>query len=103
MYRQIEIFSDLVALQLGIVHPTVACASKDDRPKSIDEALASMSEREARVCKRKFRKLLRQRSNPKFRNRWNPRRRRSEVMLDIRARAWSIAQATGNQLTDNDE
>ena len=105
MYRQIEIFSDLIALQLGIVHPTIASASKEERPRSIDEALDSMSDEEARTCKRKFRKILRAcKSKSKYSDLWNSRRRRSEVLLTIRGRAWDVVQsASNNQHPDNDE
>jgi hypothetical protein len=104
MYRQIDIFSDLIALQLGIVHPTISSASKEERPRSIDEALASMSDDEARACKRKFRKLLRscKKKNKNSKN-WNLRRRRSEVTMNVRGRAWDLVSASGNQHPDNDE
>ncbi len=101
MYEQIDIFSDLIALQIGIIHPTIADASKDDRPGSIDEALASMSKEESRACRRKFRKLVRQRSRPEFRKRWSSRRKRSEAMLELRSRAWSMVDM--NNVCDNDE
>lgn len=101
MYHQIDIFSDLIALDLGIIHPTVANASKDERPGSIDDALSSMTIDESRRCRRKFRKLVRQHSRPEFRKRWSSRRKRSEVMLQLRSMAWAVA---GNQaLQDNDE
>ena len=104
MYRQIDIFSDLIALQLGIVHPTIASASKEERPRSIDEALASMSDDEARTCKRKFRKLLRKRKGKSTTaNRWSLKRNRAEVMLEIRGRAWDITMSANSQLSDNDE
>ena len=104
MYRQIDIFSDLIALQLGVVHPTITGASKEERPRSIDEALASMSDDEARACKRKFRKLLRScKKKSKNSVNWNNRRRRNEVALNIRARAWDVMLSSGNQHTDNDE
>lgn len=101
MYEQIDIFSDLIALQLGVIHPTVACASKEDRPGSIDEALASMSKEDSRSCRRKFRKLFRKRSRPEFRKRWSSRRKRSEAMLELRRLAWSMVDR-GN-MKDNDE
>ena len=105
MYRQIEIFSDLIALQLGIVHPTIATASKEERPRSIDEALASMSDDESRTCRRKFRKILRKcKSKNKNSDRWNQKRRRNEVFLSVRGRAWDVVQsASNNQHPDNDE
>jgi hypothetical protein len=101
MYEQIDIFSDLIALQIGVIHPTIAGASKDDRPGSIDEALASMSKEESRTCRRKFRKLVRQRSRPEFRKRWSSRRKRSEAMLELRTRAWNMVDRSN--LQDNDE
>jgi len=101
MYEQIDIFSDLIALQLGIIHPTIACASKEDRPGSIDEALASMSNDDSRACRRKFRKLFRKRSRPEFRKRWSSRRKRSEAMLEVRRRAWNMVDV--KNVCDNDE
>ncbi len=101
MYDQIDIFSDLIALQLGIIHPTVSCANKDDRPGSIDEALASMSDSESRECRRKFRKLFRKRSRPEFRKRWSSRRKRSEAMFELRKQAWTMVDK--NNVSDNDE
>lgn len=103
MYKQIDIFSDLIALQLGIIHPTIAAASKDDRPGSINDALSSMTDEESRRCRRKFRKIVRQRSKPEFRKRWSSRRKRSEVLMEIRNRAWNVASANGWKLSDNDE
>lgn len=101
MYEQIDIFSDLIALRLGIIHPTLAEASKNDRPGSIDEALASMSAGESRTCRRKFRKLFRQRSRAELRKRWSSRRKRSEAMLELRSRAWNMMDKRDPQ--DNDE
>lgn len=101
MYEQIDIFSDLIALQLGVIHPRVACASKDDRPGSIDEALASMSVSEARACRRKFRKLFRKRSRSEFRKGWSSRRKRSEAMMELRRLAWNMVDRSNMQ--DNDE
>jgi hypothetical protein len=101
VYEQIDIFSDLIALQLGIIHPKIAEASKSDHPGSIDEALASMSEREARACRRKFRKILRKRSRRKSSSLWSSRRKRTEVMIEIRGMAWAMVDGHGVQ--DNDE
>ena len=101
MYQQIDIFSDLIALDLGIIHPTIAAASKDERPGSINEALASMTDNESRCCRRKFRKLVRQHSRPEFRKRWSSRRKRSEVMMQLRSMAWSTLD--DQNLRDNDE
>ena len=104
MYRQIEIFSDLIALQLGIVHPTIAAVSKEERPRSIDEALASLSAEESRACKRKFRKLLRScKRKSKLSGRWSARRGRTEVFLKIRGWAWDVVQSADNQQPDNDD
>ena len=103
MYKQIDIFSDLVALQLGIIHPTIAAASKEDHPGSINDALESMTADESRRCRRKFRKLVRQRSRPEFRKRWSARRKRSEVMMVIRGKAWDLAGRNCLDLSDNDE
>ena len=101
MYHQVDIFSDLIALDLGIIHPTVAVASKDERPGSINEALASMTAEESRKCRRKFRKLVRQSSRPEFRKKWGARRKRSEGMLRVRALAWE--KLNNKDLSDNDE
>jgi hypothetical protein len=104
MYKQIDIFSDLIALQLGVVHPTIAGASKEERPRSIDEALASMSDDEARACKRKFRKILRScKKKSKSSVNWNNLRRRNEVALKIRGCAWDMLLSSSNQHSDNDE
>jgi len=101
MYKEIDIFSDLIALRLGIIHPTIACASKDERPGGIDESLASMTAEESRCCRRKFRKLMRSRGRPESRQRWTPRRKRSEAMLEVRLRAWNMID--NQQISDNDE
>lgn len=94
MYRQIDIFSDIIALDLGIIHPTVACAWKDERPRSIDEALSTMTPEDARKCRRKFRKIARElhRCSSAKRNKhsWSPRRKRAEVMAHIRCLAWDM-------------
>lgn len=101
MYQQIDIFSDLIALDLGIIHPTIANVSKDERPGSINEALSSMTVDESRRCRRKFRKLVRQHSRSEFRKRWSSRRKRSEVMMQIRNMAWDVV--SNQDLRDNDE
>lgn len=101
MYQQIDIFSDLIALDLGIIHPTIANASRDERPGSLNEAFASMTADEARRCRRKFRKLVRQHSRPEFRKRWSSRRKRSEVMLHLRNMAWDAVK--NQDIRDNDE
>jgi len=104
VFRQIEIFSDLIALQLGIVHPTISTASKEERPRSIDEALTSLSDEESRICKRKFRKLLRScKRKSKFSGCWSARKGRTEVLLKIRGQAWSVIRSADNQQPDNDE
>lgn len=103
MYKQIDIFSDLIALQLGVIHPTIAAASKDDHPGSINDALASMTADESRRCRRKFRKLVRQRSRPEFRKRWSSRRKRSEALMVIRGKAWDLAGTNCIDMSDNDE
>lgn len=104
VYKQIDIFSDIIALDLGIVHPTVAVAPRDERPKSIDEALASMTEDESTKCKRKFRKLLRGVASKKRICRMSKSSKRLEVMMDIRNRAWEVIVSKNNyELADNDE
>lgn len=101
MYKEIDIFSDLIALDLGIIHPTIVVAGKDERPGSIDEALTSMTAEESLRCRRKFRKLMRKCGRPESRKKWTPRRRRSEVMMHVRAKAWGMLDRQG--ISDNDE
>jgi hypothetical protein len=103
-FKQIDIFSDLIALDVGIVHPTVALATAEECPRSIDEALASLSAKESRACKRKFRKLLRScKRKSKFSGRWSARKGRAEVLLKIRVQAWNVIRSADNQQPDNDE
>lgn len=103
-FKQIDIFSDLIALGVGIVHPAVTHATAEECPRSIDEALASLSVKESRACKRKFRKLLRScKRKSKFSGRWSARRGRAEVLLKIRGQAWNVIQSADNQQPDNDE
>jgi hypothetical protein len=101
-YLQIDIFSDLIALDLGIVHPTIALAARQDRPKSIDEALSSMTSKESRRTRRKFRKLVRNIHKQKL-NKTSIRRRRVDVMLAIRRQAWSMVKSHSADSGDNDE
>jgi hypothetical protein len=103
-YRQIEVFSDIIALDLGIVHPKISAAPRDERPKSIDEALKSMTKDESSRCRRKFRKILRAIASKKRICRMSRASKRLEVMMDIRNRAWSVVAAKHNyELADNDE
>jgi hypothetical protein len=99
MYKQIDLFSDLVALQLGIIHPTISNASKSDRPGSINEAFESMTEDEVRSCKRKFRKVLRNSRFGSSSKRMSPKRKRLAVMMEVRTLAWNAFDAS----SDNDE
>lgn len=101
MYNQIDIFSDLIALDLGIIHPTIARAELSDIPRSIDSALASMTPEESRRCRRKFRKVLRRCSGSPSKAKWGPGRKRTAVMLDIRVKAWD--KVDRSKLSDNDE
>ena len=81
---QVDVFSDLIALQIGIIHPKIFKARMCDNPLSIDNALASMTVQEARVCKRKFRKLFRKSSKARF---WTPVKKRRIVDAKIRRKA----------------
>lgn len=84
---QIDVFSDLIALQIGIIHPKISNALKCDDPQSIDNALASMTAKESRTCKRKFRKLLRKSSSKRACSVWTPTKKRRIVDAKIRRKA----------------
>jgi len=103
-YNQIDIFSDIIALDLGIIHPTIACAFRDEKPKSIDEALESMTKDESRRCRRKFRKILRDILSEKRIRRLSNRSKRGHVMMEVRQRAWTqVSEKHNYKLADNDE
>ena len=103
-YKQIDIFSDMIALDLGIIHPTIAGAFRDEKPRSIDEALASMTKDESRACRRKFRKILRRIFSKKRIDRLSNRSKRGHVMMEVRQRAWSqVVEKHNYKLADNDE
>lgn len=103
-YKQIDIFSDMIALDLGVIHPTIASASRDERPRSIDEALASMTKDESLRCRRKFRKILRGILSKKRIDRLSNRSKRGHVMMEVRQRAWELVSKKHNyELADNDE
>ena len=89
---QINVFSDLIALQLGIIHPTIAEARASDIPKSIDLALESLTCEESRICRRKFRKISRSGNRKVFRSAHHKRK------------AWRALREHGQDLIyDNDE
>ena len=103
-YTQIDVFSDIIALDLGIVHPTIAVAPRNEMPKSIDEALKSMTKDESLRCRRKFRKILRGISSKKRILRMSRASKRREVMMEMRNRAWNVVASKHNyELADNDE
>jgi uncharacterized membrane protein len=95
--------SDLFALQEGILQATITLSSIKDRPKSIDEALASMTPQESEACRRKFRKILRKlmKKNGTKINKKTKRQRREFVMFEMRSRAWDFMLHTTPE--DNDE
>jgi hypothetical protein len=98
---QINIFSDLIALQLGIIHPTIAEAMASNIPKSIDSALESLTCEESRICRRKFRKISRSGNRKVFRN---AHHKRNVVMNIIRSKAWKALKEHGQDfIHDNDE
>jgi len=84
---QVDVFSDLIALQIGIIHPKIFKARMCDDPRSIDNALASMTVQEAKVCKRKFRKLFKKSSKVRF---WTPIKKRRIVDAKIRLKAYQM-------------
>jgi hypothetical protein len=96
---QIDVFSDLIALQVGIIHPKISRALKSDDPLSIDKALASMSVDDARACKRNFRKLLRKASTKNSRLNWMPVKKRQVVHAQITVKAYEMIKG----LEKNDE
>jgi len=96
---QVDVFSDLIALQIGIIHPKISLALKSNSPLSIDSALASMSVDEARACKRNFRKLLRKASTKKSRLNWTPAKKRQVVNAQITIKAYEMIK----RLKKNDE
>lgn len=103
-YARINVFSDLVALEKGIIHPTIALANREERPQSIDEALASMTPEESRKTRRKFRKMLRDTLPPSSLKNKSKKGRRSAVMMRIRTLAWDLTRLPDSyELSDNDE
>jgi len=104
VYNQIDVFGDIIALDLGIIHPTVANAALHERPKGIDEALKSMTKDESLRCRRKFRKILKSLVNKKMVRRLSNLSKRHLVMMEIRQRAWHLVNKSNNYgLADNDE
>ena len=98
---QINVFSDLIALQLGIIHPTIAEARASDIPKSIDLALGSLTCEESRICRRKFRKISRSGNRKVFRS---AHHKRNVTMNIIRSKARRALREHGQDLIyDNDE
>ena len=96
---QIDVFSDLIALQVGIIHPKISLALKSDNPLSIDSALASMPADEARAYKRKFRKLLRKASTKNARLSMTLVKKRQVVNTQITVKAYEMIKG----LEKNDE
>lgn len=91
---QIDLMTDLICLQRGIIHYSVSISEEKG---SIDAALSTLSDDDARKAKRKFRKLVRSKTNV-FRN--SPGRKRSAVMESMRNLAWKMVQG---KVEDNDE
>jgi len=102
-YKQIEIFSDLIALEKGIIHPTIALANVNDMPSSIDQALSCMSPEDSRKARRKFRKILRDAAPAKVLKRKTARQKRSIVMMHIRTKAWDLSMINSPVDGDNDD
>lgn len=91
---QIDLMTDLVCLQKGIIHYSVSISEEKG---SIDTALSTLSEDDARKAKRKFRKLVRSKTNVSLNS---PGRKRSAVMESMRNLAWKMVQG---KVEDNDE
>lgn len=103
-YQEINVFSDLIALEKGIIHPTIALAMRDDRPHSIDESLASMTTEESRKTRRKFRKMLRSSTPGHVIKKMSKKQKRTWVMMSIRSQAWDLTRPFNNYiLSDDDE
>jgi len=91
---QIDLMTDLICLQKGIIHYSV-CTSEEKG--SIDSALSTLSEEDARSAKRKFRKISR---SKKLISHISPSMKRSAVMELMRNLAWKTVQG---KVEDNDE
>lgn len=91
---QIDLMTDLVCLQKGIIHYSV-CTSEERG--SINTALATLSEEDSRKARRKFRKIVKSKTNV---SRNSPGRKRSAVMERMRELAWKMVQG---KVEDNDE
>lgn len=91
---QIDLMTDLVCLQKGIIHYSV-CTSEERG--SINAALATLSEEDSRKAKRKFRKIVKSKTNV---SRNSLGRKRSAVMESMRNLAWKMVQG---KVEDNDE
>lgn len=88
--EQLDVFSDLIALQKGIIHPTIFTTLVCDAPKSIDAALASMTKEDARICTRKFRKLAKKAINKKTFSYASSYQKRKAVLNNIYIEAYKI-------------
>lgn len=83
----VKLFENHIALQKGIIPSQVVKFTEfNNKEPTIDNALASMSDEDARKCKRKFRKL-RRRTMKKHPNTKTKSGIMSLVFLDIRAAA----------------
>jgi len=91
---QIDLMTDLLCLQKGIIHYSV-CTSEEKG--SIDSALSTLSEEDARRAKRKFRKIARSKNHVSYSS---PSMKRSAVMESMRNLAWKTVQG---KVEDNDE
>ena len=92
---QIDLMTDLLCLQKGIIHYAV-CMSEEKG--SIDAALSSLDPEQARIAKRKFRKLIRRKIYSPMRPP-SRKRMRVDVMVKMRSLAWNLVQ---NKIGDND-
>jgi len=98
--EQLYVFSDLIALQKGIIHPKIFDASKIDAPASINIALASMTKEDARRCKRKFRKLAKKAINKKIFVDAQPHEKRRAVLNKIHNETLAIIHMLDNKRLD---
>jgi hypothetical protein len=99
--NELDVFCDLIALDHGIVHPTISKRSPTEQAHSIDEALASLTPEEARKCKRKFRKVLRKTSSKEKILMMSSRQKRNKVNLHLMLKAWLLVKDMNP--VDNDD
>jgi hypothetical protein len=90
---QIDLMTDLICLQKGIIHYSV-CTSEERG--SIDAAFSSLTTEEARRVRRKFRKIVRNQTRCTGDS---PEGKRSAVMEKMRNLAWKFVT---DKRADND-